>query len=314
MAGELAWGACIASLRAETPEFPHILTVPHQYDLINHAVLSVQACSEHMLSMRGFLRCMQEAYTLHAMHAPCSVYCHRPYTMYLQDSTGSATCRPLLSSWLALFFAAAFATPTFAAREEPVIDAKQAAEMAANEAASPFIALIKMLMGGDTGAAANDDAKTVAELAQNAPGNMSLLVDGVERAGLHTAIADPNFEATIFAPTNWVGPFCKNSRRGSGLSWSCCSCCPNTVLQRCCGSIHNAIWLPFPQQQQEQAAGLEEWLAADIAAFCLRSCANCLIACPLCCILQAFEVALVKLRITPAQLWTDKTALTNLLR
>jgi hypothetical protein len=29
---------------------------------------------------------------------------------------------------------------------------------------------------------------------------------------------------------------------------------------------------------------------------------------------QAFEVALVKLKITPAQLWTDKTALTNLLR
>jgi len=109
---------------------------------------------------------------------------------------------------LALLFAAAFAAPTFAAREEPVIDAKQAAEMAANEAASPFIALIKMLMGGDTGAAANDDAKTVAELAQNAPGNMSLLIDGVERAGLHTAIADPNFEATIFAPTNWVGYFC----------------------------------------------------------------------------------------------------------
>jgi hypothetical protein len=29
---------------------------------------------------------------------------------------------------------------------------------------------------------------------------------------------------------------------------------------------------------------------------------------------QAFEVALVKLKITPSQLWTDKTALTNLLR
>lgn len=84
-----------------------------------------------------------------------------------------------------------------------------------------------MLMGG----ASNDDPRTVAELAEHAPGNMSMLVDGVERAGLHTAIADPNFEATIFAPTNW-----------------------------------------------------------------------------------AFEVALVKLKITPAQLWTDKTALTNLLR
>jgi hypothetical protein len=30
---------------------------------------------------------------------------------------------------------------------------------------------------------------------------------GVERAGLHNAIADPNFEGTIFAPTNWVSPW-----------------------------------------------------------------------------------------------------------
>jgi uncharacterized surface protein with fasciclin (FAS1) repeats len=126
--------------------------------------------------------------------------------------------------------AAALAVPVLAVREEPVTNPKHAAEMAANEAASPFIALIKMLMGSGDGSM-NADASTVAELAASAPGNMSMLVDGVERAGLHTAIADPNFEATIFAPTNW-----------------------------------------------------------------------------------AFEVALVKLKITPAQLWTDKTALTNLLR
>jgi uncharacterized surface protein with fasciclin (FAS1) repeats len=130
---------------------------------------------------------------------------------------------------LLLLALTALAVPILAVREEPVPDPKHAAEMAANEAASPFIALIKMLLGsGD--ASMNADASTVAELAANAPGNMSILVDGVERAGLHTAIADPNFEATIFAPTNW-----------------------------------------------------------------------------------AFEVALVKLKITPAQLWTDKTALTNLL-
>lgn len=119
----------------------------------------------------------------------------------------------------------ALLAPIHATRENPVQDAEQAAA----EAASPFISIIKMLMGGGDGVP-NDDAKTVAELAQNAPGNMSIMIDGVERAGLHNAIADPNFEATIFAPTNW-----------------------------------------------------------------------------------AFEVALVKLRITPAQLWTDKTALTNLL-
>lgn len=77
-------------------------------------------------------------------------------------------------------------------------------QMAADEAASPFIALFKMLLGGSDGAPAND-AKTVAELAQGAPGNMSIMIDGVERANLHNAIADPNFEATIFAPTNWVG-------------------------------------------------------------------------------------------------------------
>lgn len=117
------------------------------------------------------------------------------------------------------------ATPALATR-----DVVQEAENAANEAAAPFIAMIKMLMGGG-GDGVNDDPSTVAELAQNAPGNMSLLVDGVERAGLDTAIADPAFEATIFAPTN-----------------------------------------------------------------------------------RAFEIALIKFKITPAQLWTDKTALTNILR
>jgi uncharacterized surface protein with fasciclin (FAS1) repeats len=124
------------------------------------------------------------------------------------------------------------AAPTTLATRDAAV--RPAAEDAANEAAAPFIALVKMLMGGGAGgdaAAAYNDASTVAELAQNAPGNMSLLVDGVERAGLHTAIADPNFQATIFAPTN-----------------------------------------------------------------------------------RAFEIALIKFKITPAQLWTDKTALTNLLR
>lgn len=131
---------------------------------------------------------------------------------------------------LLLLAATACFLPTWAVRE-PVADAGQSMDLAAHEAASPFIALFKLLLSGvEQSSFSNDDPKTVAELAQGAPGNMSMLVDGVERAGLHTAIADPNFEATIFAPTNW-----------------------------------------------------------------------------------AFEVALVKLRISPAQLWTDKTALTNLL-
>lgn len=102
------------------------------------------------------------------------------------------------------FVAAVLAVPNNAARDEPVsgLDAKQAAEAAANEAASPFIGLIKMLMGGLNGD--NDDPTTVAELAEGAPRNVSMVIDGVERAGLHTAIADPDFQATIFAPTNWV--------------------------------------------------------------------------------------------------------------
>jgi hypothetical protein len=100
--------------------------------------------------------------------------------------------------------AAALAVPSQAARDEPVSApaAKQAAEAAASEAASPFIALIKMLMGGLNGD--SSDPTTVAELAEGAPRNVSMVIDGVERAGLHTAIADPNFQATIFAPTNWV--------------------------------------------------------------------------------------------------------------
>lgn len=100
--------------------------------------------------------------------------------------------------------AAAFAVPNAATRVEPLsgLNAQQAAEAAANEAVSPFIALIKMMMGAMNGD--NGDPTTVAELAERAPRNVSMVIDGVERAGLHTAIADPNFQATIFAPTNWV--------------------------------------------------------------------------------------------------------------
>ncbi|KAF6261096.1 FAS1 domain-containing protein [Scenedesmus sp. NREL 46B-D3] len=45
-------------------------------------------------------------------------------------------------------------------------------------------------------------AKTVAELADNAPGNVSMLVNGVKRADLQAVIGDPNWEATIFCPSN----------------------------------------------------------------------------------------------------------------
>jgi hypothetical protein len=47
-------------------------------------------------------------------------------------------------------------------------------------------------------------AKTVAELVDNAPGNVSMLVDGVKRADVQAVIGDPNWEATIFCPTNKV--------------------------------------------------------------------------------------------------------------
>eukprot|EP00878_Enallax_costatus_P018259 GHUV01019215.1.p1 GENE.GHUV01019215.1~~GHUV01019215.1.p1 ORF type:complete len:242 (+),score=83.05 GHUV01019215.1:70-726(+) len=45
-------------------------------------------------------------------------------------------------------------------------------------------------------------AKTVAELADNAPANVSMLVNGVKRADLQAVIGDPNWEATIFCPSN----------------------------------------------------------------------------------------------------------------
>lgn len=99
--------------------------------------------------------------------------------------------------------AALLASQAFAAKD-PV------GTEAATEVASQFLDMIKQLLGGGQ---ANDDAKTVAELAEAAPSNMSLLVDGVERAGLHTRIADPNFEATVFAPTNWVSPFLESHIR-----------------------------------------------------------------------------------------------------
>eukprot|EP00775_Hariotina_reticulata_P013542 gene13542-13668_t len=73
-------------------------------------------------------------------------------------------------------------------------------------------------------------AGTVAELAEHAPSNMSILVNALNRVDLHQTIADPNFSGTIFAPTN-----------------------------------------------------------------------------------KAFRVALLKLKLTPEQLYADKTALTNIL-
>jgi uncharacterized surface protein with fasciclin (FAS1) repeats len=53
-------------------------------------------------------------------------------------------------------------------------------------------------MSGNDGPA----AKTVAELLDAAPGNVSILVNGVKRADIQTVVADPNLEVTIFAPTN----------------------------------------------------------------------------------------------------------------
>lgn len=59
---------------------------------------------------------------------------------------------------------------------------------------------------------------------------------GVERAGLHNAIADPNFEATIFAPTNWVSacyslgsPTPAVTHRHTDTLHRCC-CIPAAVL------------------------------------------------------------------------------------
>lgn len=53
-------------------------------------------------------------------------------------------------------------------------------------------------------AACSCQAATVAELAQHAPGNMSILINALNRADLNQVIADPNFSGTIFAPTNKV--------------------------------------------------------------------------------------------------------------
>lgn len=142
-----------------------------------------------------------------------------------------------------------------AARDEPTQpEAAAAANAAAHEPAAPFLALLKMLMMGGADASpadnSNDDpaAKTVAELAEHAPGNMSILTDGVERAGLHTAIADPEFAATIFCPTNKVGAvvvvvMAKGRGEGSALhgqggvlthsacmhGLSACPCCSCTL-------------------------------------------------------------------------------------
>eukprot|EP00879_Flechtneria_rotunda_P000072 GHRR01000110.1.p1 GENE.GHRR01000110.1~~GHRR01000110.1.p1 ORF type:complete len:213 (+),score=94.51 GHRR01000110.1:158-796(+) len=101
-------------------------------------------------------------------------------------------------------------------------------EGAADNLLSQFMEMVSHMFGGSE----NDDQppKTVAELAEHAPGNVSILINGVDRADLHNIIADPDFKATIFAPTN-----------------------------------------------------------------------------------RAFEVALLKLKLTPAQLYADKTALTNIL-
>jgi hypothetical protein len=75
----------------------------------------------------------------------------------------------------------ALIAPIHAVRQEPAVP-EFGADLA-NEAASPFISIIKMLMGGSEDAVPND-AKTVAELAQNAPGNMSIMIDGALGHGL----------------------------------------------------------------------------------------------------------------------------------
>jgi hypothetical protein len=59
--------------------------------------------------------------------------------------------------------------------------------------------MIRSMIGAD-----EPFAKTVAELADHAPGNVSMLVNGVKRAQLQAMIGDPNWEATIFCPTNKV--------------------------------------------------------------------------------------------------------------
>lgn len=80
----------------------------------------------------------------------------------------------------------ALIAPIHAVREEPAAVPEFGADLA-NEAASPFISIIKMLLGGNNGDVPND-AKTVAELAQNAPGNMSIMIDGKLIASMESAV------------------------------------------------------------------------------------------------------------------------------
>lgn len=47
-------------------------------------------------------------------------------------------------------------------------------------------------------------AKTVADLAAHAPSNITILTNALNRAGLQTVIGNPDWKATIFAPTNQV--------------------------------------------------------------------------------------------------------------
>jgi uncharacterized surface protein with fasciclin (FAS1) repeats len=108
----------------------------------------------------------------------------------------------------------------------PAHAANNWAQVAAEGFATEFYQMFQSMMaGGDEPA-----APTVADLAQHAPSNMSILINAVDRADLQTVIANPDFTATIFCPTN-----------------------------------------------------------------------------------KAFRLALLKLKITPAQLYADKTTLTNIL-
>jgi uncharacterized surface protein with fasciclin (FAS1) repeats len=111
------------------------------------------------------------------------------------------------------------------AAASPAHAANNWAQVAAEGFATEFYQMFQMIIGGDEPA-----APTVADLAQHAPSNMSILINAVNRADLQTAIANPDFTATIFCPTN-----------------------------------------------------------------------------------KAFRLALLKLKITPAQLYADKTTLTNIL-
>lgn len=80
----------------------------------------------------------------------------------------------------------------------PAYAANDWVQVAAEGFATEFYDLFKSLMdGGD-----EPTSPTVADLAQHAPGNMSILINAVNRADLQTVIADPEFTATIFCPTN----------------------------------------------------------------------------------------------------------------